>query len=84
MHGDPPLGRQAFSGSGFRVGPGANSRGRFSFFTSGVTAGMVSGPTFSLHGAGTKPYRGRYAPFRDRWTVFTDSDPRQVPHPAVA
>jgi hypothetical protein len=45
---------------------------------------MVSGPTFSLHGAGTKPYRGRYAPFRDRWTVFTDSDPRQVPHPAVA
>ena len=29
----------------------------------------VTGPTFSLHGAG-KPYRGRYAAYRNRWSVF--------------
>jgi hypothetical protein len=49
-----------------------------------IPASAVSGPTFSLHGAGAKPYRGRYAPFRDRWSVFTDSDLQQVQHPAVA
>lgn len=52
-----------------------------------IPASAVSGPTFSLHGAGTKPYRGRYAPFRDRWTVFAESEllqgPQQ-PQPAVA
>jgi hypothetical protein len=37
-----------------------------------IPASAVSGPTFSLHGAGTKPYRGRYAPYRNRWTVFTE------------
>jgi hypothetical protein len=49
-----------------------------------IPASAVSGPTFSLHGAGAKPYRGRYAPFRDRWTVFTDTDLPQVQQPAVA
>ena len=49
-----------------------------------IPANAVSGPTFSLHGAGTKPYRGRYAPFRDRWSVFTESDLHQVQQPAVA
>ena len=44
-----------------------------------IPANAVSGPTFSLHGAGTKPYRGRYAPFRDRWTVFTESELLQAP-----
>ena len=48
-----------------------------------IPANAVSGPTFSLHGAGTKPYRGRYAPFRDRWNVFTESDLHQVAQPAA-
>jgi hypothetical protein len=34
-----------------------------------IPAAMVTGPTFSLHGAG-KPYRGRYATYRNRWSVF--------------
>ena len=34
-----------------------------------IPALAISGPTFSLHGAG-KPYRGRYAVFRDRWGVI--------------
>jgi len=34
-----------------------------------IPSSAVTGPTFSLHGAG-KPYRGRYAPFRNKWTVF--------------
>ena len=46
-----------------------------------IPASAVSGPTFSLHGAGTKPYRGRYAPYRDRWTVFTESELLQVQQP---
>jgi hypothetical protein len=51
-----------------------------------IPANAVSGPTFSLHGAGTKPYRGRYAPFRDRWNVFTESDlqPQTAQPAAVA
>lgn len=39
-----------------------------------IPAFAISGPTFSLHGAG-KPYRGRYAVFRDRWGVITDFRP---------
>lgn len=35
-----------------------------------IPASAVSGPTFSLHGAG-KPYRGRYAAYRNRWSVFS-------------
>ncbi len=35
-----------------------------------IPASAVSGPTFSLHGAG-KPYKGRYAVYRNRWSVFT-------------
>lgn len=49
-----------------------------------IPAQSVSGPTFSLHGAGERSYRGRYAQYRDRWTVFTESDLHQVQHPAVA
>lgn len=48
-----------------------------------IPARAVSGPTFSLHGAGTKPYRGRYAPFRDRWSVFTETDQHPVQQPAA-
>ena len=39
-----------------------------------IPAAAISGPTFSLHGAGTKPYRGRYARYRDHWEIFTDSE----------
>ena len=49
-----------------------------------IPAGAVSGPTFSLHGAGIKPYRGRYACYRDRWSVLSESDLVQAEHPAVA
>ena len=34
-----------------------------------IPANAVSGPTFSLHGAG-KPYRGRYARHRNRWSLI--------------
>jgi len=34
-----------------------------------IPASAVTGPTFSLHGAG-KPYRGRYAEFRNGWSIF--------------
>jgi len=34
-----------------------------------IPAAAVTGPTFSLHGAG-KPYRGRYNMYRNRWSVF--------------
>jgi len=36
-----------------------------------IPAEAVTGPTFSLHGAG-KPYRGRYAPYRSDWKVLRD------------
>ena len=50
-----------------------------------IPATAVSGPTFSLHGAGTKPYRGRYAKFRDRWSVFSETELMQAQQqPAVA
>ncbi len=49
-----------------------------------IPAAVISGPTFSLHGAGNRPYRGRYAPFRDRWDLFTDSDAAEGQEPAVA
>ena len=35
-----------------------------------IPANAISGPTFSLHGAG-KPYRGRYAAYRDAWDIFS-------------
>ncbi len=40
-----------------------------------IPAQAVSGPTFSLHGAG-KPYRGRYADYRNCWGVFAT----ELPH----
>ena len=36
-----------------------------------IPATAVSGPTFSLHASG-KPYRGRYAEYRNRWSVFAE------------
>jgi hypothetical protein len=49
-----------------------------------IPASAVTGPTFSLHGTGTRPYRGRYARYRDAWNVFTESDLIPSLHPAVA
>ena len=39
-----------------------------------IPAPAVSGPTFSLHGAG-KPYRGRYAVHRNRWSHIAQMRP---------
>ena len=39
-----------------------------------IPAPAVTGPTFSLHGAG-KPYRGRYNMYRNRWSVFATRQP---------
>lgn len=36
-----------------------------------IPAPKVSGPTFSLHGTGTRPYRGRYARFRNAWHLLS-------------
>jgi hypothetical protein len=47
-----------------------------------IPASAISGPTFSLHGAGTKPYRGRYAPFRDAWDLFAQGTTAQQPQVA--
>ena len=35
-----------------------------------IPAEVISGPTFSLHGA-SKPYRGRFAQYRNRWSLFS-------------
>jgi hypothetical protein len=44
-----------------------------------IPASAVTGPTFSLHGA-AKPYRGRYASFRNRWSTFSAAPrPAEVP-----
>ena len=48
-----------------------------------IPATAVSGPTFSLHGAG-KAYRGRYAAYRNRWTMFSDLHADTEAHSAVA
>jgi len=42
-----------------------------------IPATAISGPTFSLHGAG-KPYRGRYAIYRNRWSVIAQMRPETV------
>jgi hypothetical protein len=42
-----------------------------------IPASAVSGPTFSLHGAG-KPYRGRYSTYRDRWNVIAQGRAHEV------
>jgi len=39
-----------------------------------IPASAVTGPTFSLHGAG-KPYRGRYNIYRNRWSIFAKQQP---------
>lgn len=53
-----------------------------------IPAGVISGPTFSLHGAGEKPYRGRYAVYRERWAVLAAPErtppATQQPHSEVA
>jgi hypothetical protein len=41
-----------------------------------IPAPAITGPTFSLHGAG-KPYCGRYAAYRNHWSVF--SEPAEHP-----
>ena len=38
-----------------------------------IPADAVTGPTFSLHGAG-KPYRGRYAVYRNAFDLLRDAD----------
>jgi len=46
-----------------------------------IPSTAISGPTFSLHGAG-KPYRGRYASYRNHWSIFAQlpqADNRSVP-----
>jgi len=37
-----------------------------------IPATEVSGPTFSLHGA-SQAYRGKYAAFRNRWSVIINA-----------
>jgi hypothetical protein len=49
-----------------------------------IPAAAVTGPTFSLHGTGTRPYRGRYARYRNAWNIFTDHDLLPSQQPAVA
>ncbi len=39
-----------------------------------IPASAITGPTFSLHGAG-KAYRGRYAPYRNHWSLFASPEP---------
>jgi hypothetical protein len=54
-----------------------------------IPATEVTGPTFSLHGAG-KPYRGRYAVYRNKWSIlanperFLAVDEEDVAQPQVA
>ena len=47
-----------------------------------IPASAISGPTFSLHGAG-KPYRGRYAVYRNRWSVIAHAAIERPPAPAA-
>jgi len=37
-----------------------------------IHANAISGPTFSLHGTGMRPYRGRYARYRDAWHLLDE------------
>ena len=48
-----------------------------------IPVSVVTGPTFSLHGAG-EAYRGRYAAYRNRWTVFAARQPDPETHSEVA
>ena len=48
-----------------------------------IPATAVTGPTFSLHDAG-KPYRGRYAGYRNRWSVFQNHQPQAETRAKVA
>lgn len=49
-----------------------------------IPANVISGPTFSLHGAGRRPYRGRYAPYRDGWAILAPPASARHLQPAVA
>lgn len=49
-----------------------------------IPAHAISGPTFSLHGAGARPYRGRYAPYRDSWMLLAPPETGQNLQPEVA
>ena len=48
-----------------------------------IPASAVTGPTFSLHGAG-KTYGGRYADYRNRWSVFASQPSEPETHSEVA
>ncbi len=48
-----------------------------------IPAAAISGPTFSLHDS-DKPYRGRYAEYRNRWGVFTQRSRLTEARSAVA
>jgi hypothetical protein len=48
-----------------------------------IPATVISGPTFSLHGAG-KPYHGRYAIYRNRWSVIAQAKAETEPRHHVA
>ncbi|MFQ5667524.1 MAG: hypothetical protein ACE5I7_14025 [Candidatus Binatia bacterium] len=48
-----------------------------------IPSSAITGPTFSLHGACDR-YRGRYAAFRNRWSIFTRLQPRVEARSAVA
>ncbi len=48
-----------------------------------IPSSQVSGPTFSLHGA-SQGYRGRYAAFRNRWSVIAEAAPADENAASVA
>jgi hypothetical protein len=48
-----------------------------------IPAGAITGPTFSLHGAG-RTYRGRYAPYRDAWMLLSPVHGQPSPQYQVA
>jgi hypothetical protein len=49
-----------------------------------IPAAAVSGPTFSLHGTGNRPYRGRYARYRDAWRLLGGHGQGRDPQTEVA
>lgn len=48
-----------------------------------IPAAAITGPTFSLHGAG-KTYRGRYAKYRNRWSILSAGHPNEETAAEVA
>jgi hypothetical protein len=50
------------------LGVNSGQRGKIDTFV--IPWDKVTGKTFSLHG-GRGPYKGRYAPYRDAWRLFS-------------